>query len=103
MEKFRGMLVSHPLVKGVFWGVVEIDSERSVQRPWLRREVVIERPEVGVVEFRQIRLPLWWTTDVRFLAPDGGRIGKIFSPIRWRRLQAGLEQLGWRVELTRWP
>ena len=63
--------------------------------PWLRKRVVLDRPQVKVVEFETVRLPLWWTTNVRFHLIGGTTAPKLFNPGRTRRFRRCLESLGW--------
>lgn len=94
-EKFRGALVAGPWTSGVFWDRVNVTRDRIHLNPWLRRKIVLDRHQVQVIEFESVRLPLWWTTNVRFLLVDGTMAPKLFNPASTRRFRQALESHDW--------
>ena len=56
-QRFRGSLVASPWTKGVFWDRVDVTREQIRLHPWLRKRVILDRPQVKVVEFETVRYP----------------------------------------------
>jgi hypothetical protein len=95
--RFRGSLVSSPWINGVWWDAVDIDEERIVLRPWLRRNITLDRSIIDHVEITRVRVPFNWSTYVSFHHVDGTTAAKIFTPWQRRKFRAALIELGWIV------
>ena len=92
-------VVSSEAIVGVFWDVPGIEQEKVILQPLWRRHVVIERPELALVEFeRQWLPPFWMKTIVRFRLDDGSHVPKVVVPLWSRYLRSSFEALGWPVE-----
>lgn len=97
-ERFRGSLVARTATSGVFWDHLNASKTELVLRPWLRQDIRLTRDEVGAIEFRRVRLPFIWKTDVRFRLTNGTYAPKLFVTFRTEKLRSALSRLKWPVE-----
>jgi hypothetical protein len=95
--RFRGSLVSARWINGVWWDAVDVDDECIVLRPWLRRDITLNRSAIGRVEIERVRIPFHWSTYVSFHHVDGTVAAKIFSPWRLRHFRDLLIERRWIV------
>jgi hypothetical protein len=96
--RFHGAIVASPSIRGSFWDRVDVSREHIHLRPWLRKNIVVDRDLADSIEYEQDRGPFTWATNVYFRFSDGTYSPKLFVPARPQKLRNALGELGWPVK-----
>lgn len=94
---FRGAVVRTAFSNGLMWERLIIGPDSVTLKPWLRAGTTVGRSDVQAVEFVKVRLPLNWSTLIRFRLTDGTLMRRKFNAVRTGHVRQTFVDLGWTV------